>query len=195
MEIIEELKRINKVESGVFNETLALMAKRTHESTDWLISVDQFISNDENVESLVNFINFLGDYLIDARDFNNELTKLDDTIDKLSKDDASAKEAWAKVKNSLDQLTPYFLDKKLQTLQNRFNRVTDIEITTDVRPFFNLEKTEIINNLYVAILKIKTVDDKNYICEFYDDKLQLVLDELIRTKEKFDALKVKYGDG
>lgn len=193
MKLLEDLTDICKLTDDEFSQVVNIFANISKNPEDTNVKISLLYDDDDkNYHSLIDILFFVSNSILSGRDVSKELNELEITVTKLAENNQEAQDSWVRIKESLDELKPYLLYKKEQDLKNRYKRIEHFEVTTDIRPLFNLEKTEIEKNLLLGIIKIKTSDDEDFLCEIYDDKLDMLIDELERAKNKFKILKSKF---
>lgn len=191
MEITEDLKKVHTLSISDYEKTIEFVCKNQKRNFDWVLFLHgiEDKSVDDAVRALFRLLNYIAETIIDSRSYEDGLTELDQLICNISQNDEDAKSGWLRLKQSLPKLDTFLLYKKEVEIKDRFERISKFEITTDIRPIFSLDKTEIIKKLVVNILKIGTINDKSFVCEFYDDDIDDLINELQRTKNKINLIK------
>ncbi len=193
MDLVDDLKKIQQIKPSDFEEICDVLNKRS--STDqWAISLAKLEKKigQDTVQHLSRFLTFLADNLLAARDYEARLERINLLISSIVQDDPGAGEAWARVRDSLESLEPYFQSKKEEEIRDRFKRITNFVVTTDIRPLMDAGKHKIVKTMITNILKITTTDGESYICEFYEDDLDGIIEELELAKKKMALFKECY---
>ncbi len=193
MKIQDDLIRAAEVDANLYDRVISLLALSRDDDDESEVEIGRLYEDDENVRSLLDFVFFMTNTLLGARDFRQELVEFEETITRLTENNDQANKSWKRIRGSLESLTPFLLYRKEQDLKDRFKRIEHFAITTNVRPVFTLDKSQIHKNLYVGIVRVRTSDEKDFICEIYDDKLESFFDELSLAKKKFDVIRERFG--
>jgi hypothetical protein len=90
-------------------------------------------------------------------------------------------------------LESFFLQNKEDGIKDKFSRITGFKVVTDIRPIFSMDKKNISKLIYPYILKIETCDGKEFLCEFYEDTIDKIIEELQVAKGKLELIKDSYG--
>lgn len=188
-EFIEDLRIIKDIDDDAFKQTLSVLSEEGVDSADWVLSLTK-LSKDygDNVKALLRFLEFLSGNFVNSRDYEDRVKFINKFFRNVASDDKDALEGWEKISSKLDTMHDYFLSKKEEEIKDRFSRISRFNVTTDIRPIFNMSKNKIEKNIYPNILKIETVDDKTFICEFYEDTLDKLIEELTNAKEKLNII-------
>ena len=56
-----------------------------------------------------------------------------------------------------------------------------------------MKRENINSEIYPYILKIQTQDDKTFVCEFYDETIDELINELESAKEKSEKIRDRYA--
>lgn len=186
MEITTDLRKINAIDAELYDRVLSLYALQKLKPIERSLKLKKYADDDESVKGLVRFLNFITENVVEARDYEKAIERLDATLADLASGDTEVISGWNRVKGSLENLSDYFVEKKVEDLKDRYSRIVSFQITSDVRPVFNIKRSEIHQLIYPHILKIETSDDKLFLCEFYDDVLDELISELemVRTKSR-----------
>lgn len=194
MELIEDLKQIYLLDDDSYQQVIGAMVSEC-EALEWNITVKDISkkSDGESVKALVRFLNFVSDNVSESRSYANQTEEIDAFLTKLLHDESEALSSWERIKNSLSELESFFLQKKEEGIKNKFSRVTGFKVFTDIRPIFSMDKKSISKLTYPFILKIETCDDKEFLCEFYEDAIDKIIEELQVAKDKIELIKGNYG--
>ncbi len=188
-EFLADLKIIKDIDDDAFNQTLKVLSEQGVDSADWVLSLTT-LSRDygENVKALLRFLEFLSGNFVNSRNYDERVVFINKFFRNVTLDDEDALKGWEKISSKLNSMHDYFLSKKEEEIKDRFSRISRFNVTTDIRPIFNMNKSKIEKNIYPNILKIETVDDKTFICEFYEDTLDKLIEELTSAKEKLKII-------
>lgn len=191
MQLIKDLQGIKSVSDDCFNEVFEAVSKEQGNDFEKLKTISSLIqkNSEDEVYSILRFLDFLSSNLSDARDFYGKLNKLQDKIELLVHDEPDAREGWQRIRSRLDNLDNFFLREKEKDIKRKFRCLEHFEITTDTRPVFSLDRKKIIKHIYPCILKIQTIDNQSFICEFYENQIDELISELELCKTKLSILK------
>ncbi len=194
MELIEDLKQISLLDDESYQQVIDAMAKEC-ETLEWNLIVKNISrkSDGESVKALVRFLNFVSENMSESRNYFNQTEEIDSFLTKLLNDESEALVSWERIKRSLAELESFFLQKKEEGIKNKFSRITEFKVVTDIRPIFSMDKKSISKFTYPFILKIETCDDKEFLCEFYEDAIDKIIEELQAAKAKLELIKDGYG--
>jgi hypothetical protein len=194
MELIEDLVRINQLDDEDYQHVINAISDNCGE-LEWAFLVKDISKkiDSESIKSLIRFVSFLSDNISESIGYNSHIEEIDEFLTKLLNDEPKAMLSWTRVKTSLIDLEGFFLHKKEEAIKNKFSRVTNFKIVTDIRPVFSMDKKSISKMTYPNILKIETCDDKEFVCEFYEDTLDMLIEELQVAKDKLKLIKKSYG--
>ena len=148
----------------------------------------------EPIKSLIRFVRFLSDNISESIGYKSHVEEINEFLTKLLNDEPEAMLGWTRIKASLSDLDGFFLSKKAESIKNKFSRVTNFKIITDIRPVFSMDKKSISKITYPNILKIETCDDKEFVCEFYEDTIDKLIEELQIAKDKLNLIRKSYGE-
>lgn len=195
MDLISDLELISSIDESDYTNIISIYSDSDNKSLDRTLKLKKLISKDNSdvIKTLLRLISFVTDTAIDSRNYNNAFTDLSNTIERFSVSNPNAAKGWEKLKSSIPQLENYFLSKKIEKIQNEYSRIDSFQITTDIRPIFDLKKEKIESNIFPYILKIETSDEKSFLCEFYDDTLEELIEELKMAKSKAKAIQTKFN--
>ncbi|SFI50900.1 hypothetical protein [Nitrosomonas sp. Nm34] len=191
MDLISDLELIHLIDDSAYTDIISIYAESNNNALDRTLKLKRFITKDETgeIKALLRLISFV----TDARNYEDAISDLNDTIDRLSESSPEARNGWRKLNHSISQLESYFLDQKIEKIKDRYSRIENFQITTDVRPIFDIRRKEIVTNLYPYILKINTVDEQSFLCEFYEDTIDDLIEELKIAKSKAETLRIKFS--
>lgn len=194
MDLISDLELSCLIDEADYNHIISIYSDSENKSLDRALKLKNIIkrSESDDIKVLMRLLGLITDAATEARDYDESLAELDNTIVKLSESNPEAAKGWNRLKSIIPKLDGYFLSKKIEKIKDRYSRVSSFQITTDVRPIFDIKRESIESNIYPYILKIDTSDDKTFLCEFYDDSLDEFIKELQRAKSKADAIREKY---
>lgn len=194
MELIDDLKLISQLEEGEYNQIIEAISKECSD-VEWGILVKNISKqkNSESIKAVISFVNFIAENKLNQDGFGNKEEDIDKYLGGLLQDEPEAADGWERIKKSINKLDAYFLKKKEESIKDRYSRITYFKIVSDIRPIFSIDKKRIIKNTFPHILKIETVDGKEFLCEFYEDTIDELIQELNLAKQKEDLLKKTYG--
>lgn len=194
MELIEDLKKINSLDDQSYQQVIGAMADE-YETLEWNLVVKNISkkTDGESVKAFIRFLNFLSENVSESRNYSNQVEEIDDFLTKLLNDEPEALVSWERIKSSLPELESFFLQKKEDGIKDKFSRITGFKVVTDIRPIFSMDKKTISKLTYPYILKIETCDGKEFLCEFYEDTIDKIIEELQVAKEKLELIKDGYG--
>jgi hypothetical protein len=194
MELLDDLKLISQLDEDGYNQIIEAMSKECSD-LEWGILVKNLSKqkNSESIKAVIRFVNFIAENKSNQVGFDNKEEDIDKYLNALLKDEPEASKGWERIKDSLIKLNTYFLKNKEVSIKDRYSRITYFKIVSDIRPIFSMDKNKVIKNIYPHILKIETVDGKEFLCEFYEDTIDELIQELNIAKQKQDVLKKIYG--
>ena len=194
MELTEDLKLIALLGQEDFDRALSLYATTDEDQVEVTLQLRKMAERDDSggIKALIRFLEYLTDNVIDARSFSKQLEKVEELVKQLADSEQEVLDGWNRIKEQVGYLTEHFVARKRAELKNRYSRVTRFQVTTDLRPLFNLERTSVEELLICNVLKIETSDEKTVLCEFYDDLIDDLIEELELTKKKIEILRNKY---
>ncbi len=194
MELIEDLVQIQLLNDQDYQQVINAISAECS-GLDWGILVQNFSKQDngESIQALIRFLNFLSENIAESRNYAKQIEEVDNFLTKLLNDEADALVSWNRIKNSLTDLENFFLHQKEEAIQDKFSRISSFKVITDIRPIFNMDKKSISKLTYPNILKIETKDGKEFLCEFYEDAIDKLIEELNIAKDKLKMLKESYG--
>lgn len=196
MDLISDLESIYLINESEYADIISIYSDSGNEDLDRTLKLKKLSLKDESnsIKALIRLINFISDIATDTRKFNETLSDIESTVERISENNPNALSGWMKIKSSIPQLTGYFLRKKIEKIKDRYSRIKSFQITTDVRPVFDIRKENIETCIYPYILKIETTDEKSFLCEFYDDTLDELIEELQLAKSKTEIIKKKLSN-
>ncbi len=194
MELIDDLVQINLLDDKDYQHVISVISNKCGE-LEWGLLVKEISKkvDSEAIKALIRFVNFLSDNISESIGYNSHIEEIDEFLTKLLNDEPKALLSWDRIKASLIDLEGFFLYKKEESIKNKFSRVTNFKIVTDMRPIFSMDKKSISKITYPNILKIETCDDKEFICEFYEDTIDKLIEELQVAKDKLELIRENYG--
>ncbi len=194
MDLISDLELICSVNETDYTNIISIYSDSENKALDRTLKLKKLTSKDnsDSIKALIRLISFVTDVVIDARKYEDALTDLDKTIERFSESNPEAAKGWGKLKLTVSQLGNHFISKKIEKIKNEYSRINNFQITTDIRPIFDLRKEKIETTIFPYILKIETSDEKTFLCEFYDDTLEDLLEELKIAKSKAEAIQIKF---
>lgn len=194
MELLDDLKLISLLDENGYSQIIEAMSRECSD-VEWGILVKNISKqkDSESIKALIRFLNFIAENKSNQVGFNSKEADIDKYLNALLIDEPEAAKGWERIKNSLKKLNTFFLQKKEMSIKDRYSRITYFKIVSDIRPIFSMDKNRIIKNTYPHILKIETVDGKEFLCEFYEDTIDDLIQELNLAKKKLDMLKKIYG--
>ncbi|KAF3977501.1 MAG: hypothetical protein HFP77_06530 [Methylococcales symbiont of Iophon sp. n. MRB-2018] len=194
MELIDDLVQINSLDKKDYQHVVVAISNNCGE-LEWGMLVKDISRkvDGDAIKALIRFINFLSDNVSELIGYNSHIKEINEFLTKLLNDEPKALLGWERVKGSLEDLDAFFLHKKEESIKNKFSRVTSFKIVTDVRPIFSMDKKSISKITYPSILKIETCDDKEFVCEFYEDTLDKLIEELQVAKDKLKLIRANYA--
>ncbi len=196
MDLISDLELICSINESDYTNIISIYSDSENKALDRTLKLKRLASadNSDAIKALLRLIGFITETAIDARKYDDALTDIDNTIERFSASNPNATKGWGKLKASVPRLENYFLSKKIEKIKNEYSRINNFQITTDIRPVFDLKKEKIETNIYPYILKIETTDEKSFLCEFYDDTLDDLIEELKLAKSKADTMRIKFSN-
>lgn len=193
MDLISDLELICSIDESDYKKIIAIYSDSKNKALDRTLKLKKLTSsgNSDAIKALLRLISFITDTATDARKYADNFVDLSDTIKRFSESNPDAAKGWDKLQSSIPQLGEFFLNKKIDKIKDKYSRITSFQITTDIRPIFDLDKREIETNIYPFILKIETSDEKSFLCEFYEDTLDELIEELELAKSKAKTIQEK----
>jgi hypothetical protein len=194
MELIEDLKKISLLDDQSYQQVIGVMVGEC-ETLEWNLVVKNISkkTDGESVKAFIRFLNFLSENVSESRNYSNQVEEIDGFLTKLLNDESEALVSWERIKSSLSELESFFLQKKEDGIKDKFSRITGFKVVTDIRPIFSMDKKNISKLTYPYILKIETCDGKEFLCEFYEDTIDKIIEELQVAKGKLELIKDSYG--
>lgn len=190
MKITEDLVHISLIEDEELDEIFSNLSEFSKGDSEAESRLEKYYTDENQVhKSLLDFIQFTNDFMLDGREYSSRKKEFEDFLETFISNNDKAALGWSKLNSHFSELEDYFLFSKEAEIKSRFKRITDFEVTTDVRPVFNLQKDEIYKKLLVGIIRIKTSDDEEFVCEIYEDKIDLFIEEIKRAKSKFEIIR------
>jgi hypothetical protein len=147
-----------------------------------------------SVENARFIIRILGLFI----ELQNDKPEGDDLakLKKAVKQEFSNEEEWTKVWERfeflLKRLDHFAIARKSQDLRDNLDAIEDFSIVCDVRPVFNLARTEIGRFLYPVILKLVDKSAHKFRFEIDEEQLNNVICALVRAQKKIQILKGKF---
>lgn len=196
MDFIADLEIASSVDDDVYNKIVLVYSNTENSPVERAVKLNHIVSqgDSDNIKAVIRLFGFVTDTVIESRDYDDGLAELTNTVSELSSENEAASLGWKKITGRVDELEDYFIIKKIDSIKDRYSRVIDFQITTDIRPIFNMKRDGLNSEIYPYILKINTSDDNSFVCEFYDDSIDKIIEELELAKEKLKTIKENYGN-
>ncbi|HHJ18807.1 MAG TPA: hypothetical protein ENJ84_03090 [Gammaproteobacteria bacterium] len=194
MDLIGDLELASSLEEETFTEVISIYTNPENTSVDRAVKLNHLISKggSDGVKAIARLLSFITDTVIEARDYGESIDELNTTVEKLSASTEQASNGWARISSHINELESYFVSKKIDSIKDRYSRVTTFQVTTDIRPVFDMKRENIESAIYPCILKIQTTDNDTFVCEFYEDSIDKLITELDNAKQKLHKLKSRY---
>jgi len=153
--------------------------------------------NDNSIDikdgnGILNFIYLASSFISEKRNYK---LGLDELMKLLFRDGNIPEEyisSWQKLSDTLPKLDRYSIELKKSEIINRSKRLSDIRLTCDVRPIFDLERKNIVDYTYPILLTLRELRSEeilNY--ELTEKELNELSTELSFAIDKIKILKEK----
>lgn len=190
----EDLVLISKASENIISDACRVINDSALDHAEWSIYIETLDEHDKEIgSSLFRVVNWVGSSVVEARSYSESLSDLDEAIGRIAKNNPEVLTGWIKIKNFIPKLSEYFVNRKEEEIKSRFNRVSEFSITLDARPIYTMDRDEIVKLIYPHIVKIVTSDEQEFICEFYEEQFDSLIEELTLAKKKLELLKSKFN--
>ena len=196
MDFIADLEQASSVDDHVYDEIVSTYLDTENTPVELAIKLNHIVSKGEPepLRAVIRIFNFITETVVNSRDYEDGLGELTSTIAELAAESQEASTGWQKFLDRIPDLEKFFVVKKIENIKQRYSNVTSFQITADIRPIFDMKREQINTQIYPYILKINTSDDKTFVCEFFDDTLDTIIEELERAKEKVKVMRDRYAE-
>ncbi|MCX6567161.1 MAG: hypothetical protein NTW38_12215 [Candidatus Aminicenantes bacterium] len=192
MKLIEDLKTINNLDDDQFAAFLTNINSNELLSFKGLSDFEAFCTlkniKFDDAKTIVRVLNFVFDLVIQKRDVSTALIYFENTFIEPAKKDLDVLRAWTRIKDNINNLPSFYLFRKRYKLRNILPGLGEFNVICDARPIYDSAKT-IIDYLFPMILKIKTDDDEDLICEIDEEDLSAIETEIAYAKLKLSNLR------
>ncbi|WP_223789567.1 hypothetical protein [Marinicella meishanensis] len=188
MSINTDLKNIENLPLDKFNSIMELFIKK---DKDKIFHLKEF-SEDNNVQSLIRMIEFASVNFIESDNFDREVKNMDEFIQYVTGKELSENKGWSLLRNKFKKLVPFILDEKVTKLQEKLVTYESIEVITNIRPVFDINKESVNTLIFPSSVLIKTNEGTSISFEIYENQIKEVIDKLNTSLRKIKTLRESY---
>lgn len=191
MELTNDLAKIKSLSEKNYQKIIESISDEK-KASEWGRLYKDVVKEEKteaSIEALFRFLEFISGNVAESTNLSRKVLELDEYLSGLLENEQDAILGWERLKNSMSKLEGFFLQKKEDSIKSRFSRLTNFKIVTDIRPIFNINEDSIYKMTFPNIIKVETCDGKEFVCEFYEDMLDELINELNLAKDKLQLIK------
>lgn len=194
MDITDDLRLFAKLDEAVLTKFLSVASRDTTSVVDRasiLREIEENLGDEADIRGLFRVVNHLASELSTSGNFAESFEETEKVIHELVRGDDDALAGWLKLKEHSLFIDGFLFSRKEQDLKDRFNRFRSIDITVDIRPVFDLKRSEIKKYINACIMKLKG-DEEDIVLEIYEEDIAKIIEELNRAKDKLEVVKKNF---
>ncbi|TGJ99872.1 hypothetical protein EHO57_14025 [Leptospira langatensis] len=145
---------------------------------------------DEKVAKIfLNLVGFLGDWVTEQKGFEEAFASFEQAFFSGKPETLNVEIPWERTKNFVKTLEPYIVLRKRAQKTHVLSTLQKFNLTTEIRPIFDIHRVKVIENLYVTILSIEGTEGETLFFDLTEQELSKMQREIEFALQKIEALK------